>query len=363
MPSINCAHPRLVKGATIAVAMSGGVDSSVTAALLKEQGYNVIGMFMKNWEETIDGVCTTEQDATDVARVAHALEIPYYTVNFAENYRTEVFDLFLEELQKGNTPNPDILCNREIKFKLLLESAIQLGADFLATGHYAQNSYKENYFTLLKGNDLDKDQSYFIYTLNQDVLSKVLFPIGHMKKKEVRHIAQQLGLATATKKDSTGLCFIGERNFRKFIHGYLGYTPGAFKRLDGTEVGTHHGVAYYTIGQRRGLAIGGKGEAWFVVGKDVPNNVVFVEQGANHPALFASMLVASAASWVKEAPKLPCCRAKIRYRQTDQDCVIERIEEGKIYVRFPQPQRAITPQQSIVFYNGMECLGGAIIES
>lgn len=350
------------KNSTVVVALSGGVDSSVACALLKQEGYNVIALFMKNWEEEIDGVCSTAEDFADVARVATALQVPYYTVNFSAQYKKEVFDHFLDGLKKGNTPNPDILCNREIKFKLLLDAAKKLGANFLATGHYAQKS-SEGYYKLLKGDDPEKDQSYFLYTLHQDILRHVLFPVGHLKKKEVRAIAKKQGLATAEKKDSTGICFIGERNFRNFIHGYLGYTPGFFEQLDGTRVGTHHGVAYYTIGQRKGLAIGGKGDAWFVVGKDVARNIVFVEQGANHPALFAQSLTAYDPSWIYEAPQTPFeCSAKIRYRQHDQQCIIEKVEHGKLYVRFAVPQRAITPEQSIVFYKNKECIGGAIIE-
>lgn len=358
-------HPNLSPGATIVVGMSGGVDSSVTALLLKEQGYNVIGMFMKNWEEEIDGVCPATEDYEDVVKVASKLGIPYYPINFAKEYKEQVFADFLTELQKGNTPNPDILCNREIKFKLLLETAEKLGASGLATGHYAQNIYKDGQYHLTKSVDTQKDQTYFIYTLNQSILAKVLFPIGMLPKGVVRQIAKEHGLAVAEKKDSTGICFIGERNFREFLSKYIGYKPGVFKTLDGKTVGKHQGAAYYTIGQRKGLAIGGAGDAWFVVGKSIDDNIVWVVQGSEHPALFADELTAHTASWVHGmAPSdLPYrCKAKIRYRQEDQDCVIESIQDGRLFVRFDKPQRAITPQQSIVFYINDTCLGGAIIE-
>lgn len=350
---------------SVVVGMSGGVDSSVTALLLKEQGYQVIGLFMKNWEEEIDGVCPATQDYQDVIRVASQIGIPHYAVNFSKQYKEQVFSEFLQELEKGNTPNPDILCNREIKFKLLLETSQKLGAKFLATGHYAQNHFENGTYELRKSADLKKDQTYFLYTLNQEILSSVLFPIGAIEKGEIRKIAEAANLSVAKKKDSTGICFIGERNFRAFLSEHLGYKPGEFRTLDGKKVGMHHGVAYYTIGQRRGLAIGGAGEAWFVVGKNVPDNVVFVVQGPEHPALFADTLTAESASWVALKPPGPLpyrCKAKIRYRQPDQPCVIESMEEGIIAVRFLVPQRAITVQQSIVFYDGQSCLGGAIIK-
>lgn len=350
---------------TIVVGMSGGVDSSVTALLLKEQGYNVIGMFMKNWEEEIDGVCPATEDFKDVVKVASMLGIPYYPINFSKEYKEQVFADFLQELKKGNTPNPDILCNREIKFKLLLETALNLGADGLATGHYAQNIFSDGSHLLSKSLDLAKDQTYFIYTLNQEIMSKVLFPIGNMPKGQVRQIAKEHQLAVAEKKDSTGICFIGERNFRQFLSQHLGYKPGTFRTLDGKVVGKHQGIAYYTIGQRRGLAIGGAGDAWFAVGKDVEENIVWVVQGAMHPALFADELTAHTASWVAGKPPGPLpfdCHAKIRYRQEDQPCVIEKITDGTLHVRFKVPQRAITSQQSIVFYKDSVCLGGAIID-
>lgn len=349
---------------TVVVGMSGGVDSSVTALLLKEQGYNVIGMFMKNWDEEIEGVCTSEKDFQDVVSVCKQLAIPYYPITFAKEYKEQVFSYFLQELKKGNTPNPDILCNREIKFKLLLQTAKNLGADFLATGHYAINHrIGDNYF-LTKGHDNSKDQTYFLYTLNQEILAQTLFPIGHLEKSQVRSIALEHNLPVAAKKDSTGICFIGKRDFRQFLHGYLQYTPGEFKTLDGRVCGMHHGVAYYTIGQRRGLAIGGPGDAYFVVDKDVEKNIVYVTQGKDHPALFSDGLAAHSATWVSGEPPLTpySCRAKIRYRQADQECEIVRIhEDDTLYVRFSEPQRAITPEQSIVFYKDTICLGGAVI--
>lgn len=344
--------------------MSGGVDSSVTALLLKEQGYQVVGLFMKNWEEEIDGICPATLDFEDVATVAKKLDIAYYPINFSKEYKEQVFHEFLSELEKGNTPNPDILCNREIKFKLLLETAQKLGAAGLATGHYAQNRFEDGYYYLTKSVDLAKDQTYFLYTLNQQILDKVLFPLGELVKDTVRKIARQYELPVAEKKDSTGICFIGERNFRQFLAQHLGYKHGSFRSLDGKVVGKHQGVAYYTIGQRRGLGIGGAGDAWFVVAKDVTENIVWVVQGALHPALFADELTAHTASWVQGvAPPLPSqCHAKIRYRQPDQPCCIEKLEDGRLHVRFAVAQRAITPQQSIVFYQENRCLGGAIIE-
>ncbi len=350
---------------TVVVGMSGGVDSSVTALLLKEQGYDVIGMFMKNWEEEIDGVCPATEDYQDVVKVASHIGIPFYAVNFSKEYKEEVFTDFLAELKKGNTPNPDILCNREIKFKLLLDMAKKLGAEHLATGHYAQNIVQGGSHYLAKSVDTAKDQTYFIYTLNNDILKEVLFPIGDLPKGIVRKIAKEHSLAVAEKKDSTGICFIGERNFRKFLSEHLGYSPGTFRTLEGKVVGKHQGIAYYTIGQRKGLGIGGPGDAWFVVGKDVEQNIVWVVQGSEHPALYTDTLTAHSASWVQKIPPGPLpleLTAKVRYRQPDQPCILEKIEDGKLFVRFKLPQRAITPQQSIVFYSGNICLGGAIIE-
>jgi tRNA-specific 2-thiouridylase len=350
---------------TVVVGMSGGVDSSVSLLLLKEQGYKVIGLFMKNWEEkTKEGICSSLTDFEDVARVCTQLNVPYYSCNFSQEYKDEVFASFLKDYKQGFTPNPDILCNKEIKFKLLLDAAQDLGADFLATGHYAQNPILDQKHHLAKGFDLSKDQSYFIYTLNNAILSKVLFPVGHLLKSDVRKIAKHHSLSTAEKKDSTGICFIGERNFKDFLGSYIGFTPGNIETLDGKIIGKHQGAAFFTIGQRKGLAIGGEGDAWFVVQKNMQKNTVIVAQGKHHPALYADDLIASELSWVTESPKsFPfSCKAKIRYRQEDQSCKIEKIEGNRAFVTFEKPQRAITIKQSIVFYDKNLCLGGGVIE-
>ncbi len=345
---------------TVVVGMSGGVDSSVTALLLKQQGYNVIGMFMKNWEEKHpDGSCRSAQDFEDVVQVCKQLEIPYYVVSFVEEYRDQVFAHFLEELKQGHTPNPDVLCNREIKFKLLYEKALSLGGEALATGHYCQIGADA---TLLKGTDPNKDQSYFLYAIPGAVLPRVLFPIGHLRKPEVRRIAKEAGLATSEKKDSTGICFIGKRDFKEFLGQYIAYQPGEFRRLNGEVIGQHDGMAFYTIGQRKGMAIGGAGEAWFVVGKDPARNIVYVEQGAEHPALYRNELIATELSWIHTPPPLPLrCTAKVRYRQPEQECIVETLTEGSVRVRFLKPQRAVTPRQSVVFYLQEQCLGGGMI--
>lgn len=338
---------------TVVVGMSGGVDSSVTALLLKEQGYRVIALFMKNWEE--EGHCPAEEDYEDVACVCRHLDIPFYTVNFAKEYWDNVFAHCLEEYAAGHTPNPDILCNREIKFKVFFDKAMEMGADYLATGHYCRNVEGQ----LLRGIDADKDQSYFLYTMKREILEKVLFPIGEMEKSDVRKIAQGAGLITATKRDSTGICFIGKRNFKQFLTRFIPNQPGNFEQLDGKVVGQHDGIAYYTIGQRRGLDIGGPGEAWYVVGKDAMRNVVRVVQGDEHPALFRGELKMSEVSWVGEAPRFPLkCTAKVRYRSPDVACTI--VSEKRVV--FDEPQKAITPRQSIVFYQGDICLGGALID-
>ena len=349
---------------TVVVGMSGGVDSSVAALLLKEQGYDVIGLFMKNWEEKdLSGSCRSAQDYQDVVNVCQQLNIPCYSVNFVQEYWDHVFSHFLKELRLGYTPNPDILCNREIKFKVFFEKAMSLGADYLATGHYCQIATDPPFFQLLKGVDPHKDQSYFLYTLHSSTLEKVLFPIGGMEKQEVRRIAKQHGLATAEKKDSTGICFIGKRDFKEFINQYLAYQKGNFENLKGDVIGEHDGIAYYTIGQRKGLGIGGPGDAWFVVGKDPARNVVLIEQGTDHPALYTHHLTATEASWVSTSPSFPySCTAKVRYRQQDLPCIIESIDDqGILSVYFPTAQRAVTPRQSIVFYDGLICLGGAMI--
>lgn len=352
---------------TVVVGMSGGVDSSVSALLLKQQGYRVIGMFMKNWEEPdVDSGCTAVKDYEDVARVCEHIGIPYYSVNFVKEYRENVFSHFLSDFKAGYTPNPDILCNREIKFKVLLEKALQMGGDFLATGHYCQVKPTDSGHQLVKGLDPGKDQSYFLYTLQEKILGRVLFPIGNLLKSDVRNIARAHGLATSEKKDSTGICFIGKRDFKTFLGQYIPPQPGNFEDLGGKVVGQHDGVAYYTIGQRKGMGIGGEGDAWFVVGKDVARNVVILAQGAKHSALFCDFLIANELSWVSPTsiPEVPFrCKAKVRYRQPDQECTIEKIENGVAYVSFSIPQRAVTLRQSIVFYDGETCLGGGMIHS
>lgn len=339
----------------VIVGMSGGVDSSVSALLLKQAGYEVLGLFMKNWEE--DGICPAAIDFEDVSEVCKQIGIPYYTINFVKEYQELVFSDFLKESLEGRTPNPDILCNREIKFKVFFEKAKELGADFLATGHYCQ--LRDSH--LIRGRDANKDQTYFLYAVKDSVLKSVLFPIGHLKKEEVRKIAVEAGLSVAKKKDSTGICFVGKRNFKEFLSQHLKAHPGNFETLAGKVMGRHDGLPFYTIGQRRGLAIGGAGEAWFVVGKDMKRNVVLIEQGENHPALYKQKLVADQISWiVGTVPNQLRCSAKVRYRQQDQPCTFF-LKEGKLHVHFDAPMRAITPGQSVVFYEGDVCLGGAII--
>ena len=353
------------KGASIAVGMSGGVDSSVSAYLLKKAGFEVFGLFMKNWEESDqNGRCMASKDQEDAAKVCETLNIPFYTVNFTEEYYEAVFQDLLSGLKKGLTPNPDILCNKEIKFNLFLKKALSLGADFLATGHYCQSLKSEAGFELLKGKDSNKDQSYFVYTMSQNELSKVIFPVGHLLKPEVRELAKQAGLSTFSKKDSTGICFIGKRDFKDFISQYIPTKKGNIITVDGKVLGEHFGALYYTLGQRKGLGIGGEGDAWFVADKDIKNNLIIVAQGHDHPRLYSSKVVASSISWTTCGPKsLPfSCFAKVRYRQEDQPCEIMHIEQDLIEVVFKKPQRAITPGQSIVFYQEDKCLGGAIIK-
>jgi tRNA-specific 2-thiouridylase len=349
---------------TVVVAMSGGVDSSVAALLLKQQGYHVVGMYMKNWEEKdAQGRCLSAAEFEDVQRVCSQRDIPCYAVNFVQEYRDHVFARFLYELEQGRTPNPDILCNREIKFKVLLEKAIEIGGDYLATGHYCRIEQTPAHSSLLKGTDPGKDQSYFLYAVEQKALRYVLFPVGGMLKAEVRQLARRFSLATAEKKDSTGICFIGKRNFKEFLSRHASFTPGVFKTLEGEVVGTHEGVGYYTIGQRKGMGIGGRGDAWFVVSKEVETGTVFVAQGAEHPALFTGGLTAEEVHWIKGVPPtFPLkCHAKVRYRQSDQECTVNECGTDSLEVRFAVPQRAVTTGQSIVFYQGDECLGGGVI--
>jgi tRNA-specific 2-thiouridylase len=349
----------------VVVGMSGGVDSSVAAWLLKLQGYEVIGIFMKNWDDTDEtGFCTATEDFNDVVAVCDQIGIPYYSVNFEKEYWDRVFTYFLEEYKAGRTPNPDVMCNKEIKFKAFLDHALALGADYLATGHYAQVERKDGEALLLRGADSNKDQTYFLSQLNQDQLSKAMFPIGHLPKKEVRRIAEEAGLATAKKKDSTGVCFIGERDFKEFLSNYLPAQPGDMKTFDGEVKGRHDGLMYYTLGQRHGLGIGGAGEPWFVVGKDLEKNILYVGQGFENDHLYTDRLSASQLSWVKgEAPGTTfSCTAKFRYRQPDQGVSVHIKEDGTCEVIFVEPQRAITPGQSVVFYKGEECLGGGTID-
>ncbi|MDU0328664.1 MULTISPECIES: tRNA 2-thiouridine(34) synthase MnmA [Paenibacillus] len=355
----------------VVVGMSGGVDSSVTALLLKQQGYDVIGIFMKNWDDTDEfGYCTAEADAEDVRRVCEQIDIPYYTVNFEKQYYDKVFAYFLEEYKRGRTPNPDVMCNREIKFGEFLNKALDLGADYVATGHYARVVEENGTFKLLRGVDSNKDQTYFLNALNQDQLSKAMFPIGHLPKPEVRRIAEEAGLYTAKKKDSTGVCFIGERNFKEFLSNYLPAQSGDMIDIVTGEVkGRHDGLMYYTLGQRQGLGIGGSGtgEPWFVADKDLERNILYVVQGDKHPSLYSTSLIASGVNWIAGADKMPegpyKCTAKFRYRQPDQGVTLTKQPDGTVHVAFDEPQKAITPGQAVVFYQGEECLGGGTIEA
>lgn len=357
------------KSKTVVVGMSGGVDSSVAALLLKKQGYNVIGLFMNNWEEKDDcGVCSATEDFADVRRVCETIGIPYYAVNFAKEYLDRVFSVFLDEYKKGRTPNPDVLCNREIKFGPFLQYAKKLGADYIATGHYCKVEHANGKTYLKKAKDKSKDQSYFLNQLTQDQLSCVLFPLQDIEKTEVRKIAEKNNLINARKKDSTGVCFIGERNFKNFLENYLPAKRGEIVDTNGNVVGQHDGVMYYTLGQRRGLNIGGKsggnGERWFVLSKDVKNNKLIVSQGEDD-LLFSSYLIATNFNWIPCIPteKTFDCFAKFRYRQPDQAVRVELQPDNKIKVIFKEKQRAITPGQYVVLYDSNEnCLGGGVID-
>ena len=358
----------------VVIGMSGGVDSSVAAWMLKEQGYDVVGLFMKNWEDDDDSeYCSTRQDWIDAASVADVVGVDIEAVNFAAEYKDRVFAEFLREYQAGRTPNPDVLCNAEIKFKAFLDHAMLLGADLIATGHYAR--VRENpvgKFELMKAVDASKDQSYFLHRLNQAQLSKTLFPLGEIHKTEVRKIAEQLKLPNATKKDSTGICFIGERPFREFLNRYLSYKPGPMKTPEGDIVGEHVGLSFYTLGQRKGIGLGGikahqnadgNSDAWYVARKDVENNTLYIVQGHDHPWLLSSRLGASQISWVAgEAPDMAALSAKTRYRQADVPCTFND-DGARFDLRFSDPQWAVTPGQSAVLYQGDVCLGGGIIES
>ena len=356
----------------VVIGMSGGVDSSVSAWLLKEQGYEVIGLFMKNWEDDDDNdFCSARSDWIDAVSVADVVGVDIEAVNFAAEYKDRVFAEFLREYQAGRTPNPDVLCNAEIKFKAFLDHAMRLGADLIATGHYARVRENAGRFELLKALDASKDQSYFLHRLNQQQLSKTLFPLGEIKKSEVRRIAEQLGLPNAKKKDSTGICFIGERPFREFLNRYLSYQPGPIKTPEGDIVGEHVGLSFYTLGQRKGIGIGGSkkhrnaegnSDPWYVAAKDIPNNTLYVVQGHDHPWLMSSALEAGQASWVAgEAPLDTELSAKTRYRQADVACECSVVSREEFRMSFPTPQWAVTPGQSAVFYRGEVCLGGGII--
>jgi tRNA-specific 2-thiouridylase len=356
-------------GAEIIVAMSGGVDSSVSALLLKAASRAVAGMFMKNWEEDDrQGNCPAEADAADAQAVANVLGIALHRRNFAAEYWDYVFEDFLAEYRAGRTPNPDILCNREIKFKTFLDHATDLGADYIATGHYVRSDCRDGLFRLRRGRDPNKDQSYFLYTLGQAQLARTLFPVGELLKPEVRAAAAEADLPVHDKKDSTGICFIGERNFRSFLAEYIPPAPGEIRTADGQRIGEHAGLVYYTLGQRQGLGIGGRkefaDEPWYVLHKDLGSNTLYVGQGHDHPWLFSRRLRARQLSWVSGAPPQPGCRltAKVRYRQNDQDCVVAGCDEAELQIEFDQPQRAVTAGQSVVLYDGETCLGGGIID-
>lgn len=354
----------------IIVGMSGGVDSSVTALLLKEQGHHVEGVFMKNWEEDdTDTFCPASADMADAQAVCDKLQIELHRINFAAEYWETVFTHFLAEYRAGRTPNPDILCNKEIKFKAFLEYAKQRGADYIATGHYVRCEEREGQFHLLKGLDNQKDQSYFLYALNQEQLKYSLFPVGDLQKHTVRELAEKAGFINHQKKDSTGICFIGERKFKTFLNEYLPAQPGDIVTDTGRVIGSHDGLMFYTLGQRQGLKIGGTKDLpeapWYVADKDMANNRLIVVQGHNHPLLFQQSLIAEQVHWILGEPhSFPqSITAKTRYRQTDQACIINKIDHQQYQIIFDEPQRAITPGQSVVFYHQDTCLGGGIIVS
>lgn len=360
------------KNTRVVIGMSGGVDSSVAALLLKQQGYDVVGLFMKNWDDTDDeGYCTATEDYEDVAKVAEQIGIPYYSVNFEKEYWDRVFEYFLQEYRNGRTPNPDVMCNKEIKFKAFLDYAMGLGADYIAMGHYAQVETDENGVVhLLRGKDANKDQTYFLSQLSQAQLKKAMFPLGHLEKPQVRKIAEEAGLATAKKKDSTGVCFIGERDFNEFLANYLPNKPGKMMTLDGREMGEHMGLMYYTIGQRQGLGIGGtagtSNEPWFVIGKDQATQTLYVGQGYHHDNLYSEYLEASEIHFTTDnwTEKEFECTAKFRYRQKDINVKVQLDESGtKARVIFDEPVRAVTPGQAVVFYRDEECLGGGLIDA
>jgi tRNA-specific 2-thiouridylase len=351
----------------VVVGMSGGVDSAVAALLLKRQGYDVLGVFMKNWdEEDENGICTADEDYTYVRQVCDTIDIPYYSVNFVKEYEQRVFSYFLDEYKKGRTPNPDVMCNKEIKFAAFLDFAMKLDANYLATGHYARLGKTDDTFNLLRGKDNNKDQSYFLYTLGQKQLSKVMFPVGEIEKPEVRRIAHEAKLPNADRKDSTGICFIGERDFKKFLLNYIPAQPGDMVDVvSGRKVGQHDGLMFHTLGQRKGLGIGGQKTGsdlpWFAVGKDLKNNVLLVAQG-EHPMLYSNSCEVTDISWVAGTPPAEefNCTVKTRYRQADINCSV-KLTDGVAKISFANKVRAVTPGQHAVLYDGEKCLGGGII--
>ncbi len=352
----------------VMLGISGGVDSSVAALLLQQAGHQVEGLFMQNWEEDDrSGPCSADADRKDAVAVCGRLGLPFHTRNFAAEYWDGVFAHFLAEYRAGRTPNPDVLCNREIKFKTFLDEARSLGADKIATGHYARVDCVDGSYRLLRAMDTTKDQTYFLHALGQRQLSATLFPIGKIEKRRVRELAREASLPTHAKKDSTGICFIGERNFRAFLGRYIPARPGDMRTPDGQRIGEHQGVMYYTLGQRNGLGIGGihgaSGEPWYVVGKNVADNVLYIAQGGENRWLYSSRLQTETPNWVAGSPPANVfrCTARTRYRQLDQACAVVVTGDG-VEVRFDQPQRAVTPGQSVVFYDGEVCLGGAVIK-
>ncbi len=353
----------------VIVGMSGGVDSSVAAWLLQEQGFEVEGLFMFNWDAD-DAYCTAAEDFQDARRVCEELEIPLHRATFAEQYRQRVFSHFLAEYQAGRTPNPDILCNREIKFDVFLDHARRLGADYIATGHYARlRRLTDGSVSLLAGIDPGKDQSYFLHAVSQAALRQTMFPLGELHKRKVRQLAVEAGFHNHARKDSTGICFIGEQDFSRFLGRYLATDPGPMLTPEGHEVGRHQGLAFYTLGQRKGLGIGGRAGAderpWYVLDKDMASNTLYVGQGHDHPWLMHDQLDSGPASWIiGRPPALPLrCSARVRYRQQSRPCQVEALTDGRCRVSFDEPQWAITPGQSVVFYDGETCLGGAVIEA
>jgi tRNA-uridine 2-sulfurtransferase len=348
----------------VVVGMSGGVDSAVAALLAKRAGHDVVGLFMKNWgEDDTDEYCSTREDLIDAAAAADTIGIELEAVNFSAEYKERVFAEFLREYAAGRTPNPDVLCNAEIKFRAFLDHAMRLGAQTIATGHYARVDFLKNSFCLLKGKDRTKDQSYFLHRLTQAQLSRVMFPLGELEKTKVRRIAREAGLAVHAKKDSTGICFIGERPFREFLNRYLPRVPGPIKTPEGKIVGEHIGLAFYTIGQRKGIGLGGAGEAWYVADKRIASNELVVVQGHDHPLLMKNSLSASDTAWISGSPppEKSAHSAKTRYRQADAPCTLSRVLDSEIKVDFSSPQWAVTPGQSVVLYDGELCLGGGVI--